>query len=206
MLHLSKPEYLRDLFTRSRWEFALAAIVLAGELILGVPQGIALGVALSLLMLIYRTSHPQGAVLGQLPGEEAYRDVRRHPEAITFPGLLIWRVGDDMFFASVGHLGDSLEVALAASRPPVRHVLLDADSVNFTDTTGCDAALSTIKGLQSQGITFAFARVRDDVRERLRLAGVEAAVGPASFYERVTDGVRAWQGQEQVDGLSAGCC
>ena len=66
--------------------------------------------------------------------------------------------------------------------------------------------LNAIKELQSRGITFAFARVRDEVRERLRLAGIEAAVGPANFYERVTDGVRAWQGQEQVDGLSAGRC
>src|SRR5262249_21496078 len=206
MLHLSKPEYLRDLFGRSRWEFILAAIVLAGELTLGVPQGIVLGVALSLLMLIYRTSHPQSAALGQLPGTEAYRDIRRHPEAITFPGLLIWRVGGDLFFASIGHLDDGLKAALAASRPPANHVLLDADSVNFADTTGCDALLSAIKELQSRGITFAFARVRDEVRERLRFAGVEAAIGPAHFYERVTDGVLAWRGQEQVDGLSAGRC
>ena len=127
MLHLSKPGYLRDLFARSRWEFALAAIVVAGELTLGVLQGIALGVVLSLLMLIYRTSHPQGAVLGQLPGTEAYRDVERHPEAITFPGLLIWRPGGDLFFASIGHLGEGLKAALAASRPPARHVLLDAE-------------------------------------------------------------------------------
>jgi len=206
MLHLSKPEYLRDLFARSRWEFALAAIVLAGELTLGVPQGIALGVALSLFMLIYRTSHPQGAALGQLPGTEAYRDIRRHPEAITFPGLLIWRVGGDLFFASVGRLDIGLKTALAASHPPAKHVLLDADSVNFADTTGCDAALSAIKELQSQGVTFAFARVRDEVRERFRLAGIEAVVGSPNFYERVTDGVRAWQGQEQVDGLPAGRC
>src|SRR5580692_3873115 len=90
MLHLSKPAYLRDLFARDREEFAVAAIVVIGELTLGVLQGIALGVALSLLILIYRTSHPQGgAVLGQLPGIEAYRDVQRHPEALTFPGLLI---------------------------------------------------------------------------------------------------------------------
>jgi high affinity sulfate transporter 1 len=208
MLHLSRPDYLRDLFTRSRLGFALAAVVIAGELGLGVPHGIALGVALSLSlsMLIYRTSHPQGAVLGQLPGTEAYRDVQRHPEAITFPGLLIWRVGGDLFFASVGHLDEGLKAALAASRPPAKHVLLDADSVNFVDTTGCDALLSVIKEVQSRGITFAFARVRDEVREHLSLAGVEAAVGPANFYERVTDGVLAWQGQERVDALSAGRC
>ena len=206
MLHLSRPEYLRDLFDRSRWEFALAAIVVAGELTLGVLQGIALGVALSLLMLIYRTSHPQGAVLGQLPGEEAYRDVRRHPEALTFPGLLIWRVGGDLFFASISHLVEALKAALATNRPPANKVLLDADSVNFIDTSACDALLNSIKELQSQGITFAFARVRDEVRERLRLAGIEAVVGSTNFYERVTDGVRAWQQQEGVGAVPEGRC
>jgi hypothetical protein len=47
--------------------------------------------------------------------------------------------------------------------------------------------------LQSQGIAFAFARVRDEVRERMRLAGIEAVVGSTNFHERVTDGVHAWQ-------------
>src|SRR5499427_5223287 len=204
MLHLSKPAYLRNLFVRSRWEFGVATIVFAGELTLGVLHGIALGVVVALLMLIYRTSHPQGAVLGQLPGNGAYRDVRRHPDAITCPGLLIWRGGGDLFFASIGHLDEGLKAALAASRPPAKHVLLDADSVNFVDTTGCDAALSTIKELQSQGITFAFARVRDEVRERMRLGGIEAVAGPANFYERVTDGVRAWQQQEKRGAAPAG--
>ena len=206
MLHLSKPGYLRDLLARDRQEFAVAAIVVAGELTLGVLEGIALGVALSLLMLIYRTSHPQGAALGQLPGEEAYRDIRRHPEALTFPGLLIWRVGGDLFFASIGRLDEALKAALAANRPPAKQVLLDADSVNFIDTSACDALLNFIKELQSQGITFAFARVRDEVRDRLRLAGIEAVVGPANFYERVTDGVRAWQQQEGVGAMPAGGC
>jgi len=203
MLHLSKPGYLRDLLARDPREFAVAATVVAGELMLGVLHGIALGVALSLLMLIYRTSHPQGAVLGQLPGTEAYRDVKRHPEALTFPGLLIWRAGGELFFASIGHLDEGLKAALAANRPPAKHVLLHADSVNFIDTSACDAVLNFIKELHSQGITFAFARVRDEVRERMRLGGIEAAVGPANFHERVTDGVRAWQQQESLDAVSA---
>jgi high affinity sulfate transporter 1 len=204
MLHLSKPGYLRDLVARGRWEFAIAVIVVAGELTLGVLQGIALGVVLSLLLLIYRTSHPHGAVLGQLPGTEAYRNVERHPEALTFPGLLIWRPGSDLFFASIGHLGDRLKAALAASRPPTKRVLLDAGSVNVFDVSACDALLNIIKELQSQGITVAFARVRDNIRERMRLGGLEAIVGSANFHERVTDGVRAWQQQEAADGVSSG--
>ena len=86
MLHLSKPGYLRELLIRSRLEFGVAAIVIVAELTLGVLEGIAVGVILSLLLLIYRATHPHGAVLGQLLGEEAYRDVKRHPEALTFPG------------------------------------------------------------------------------------------------------------------------
>jgi MFS superfamily sulfate permease-like transporter len=85
MLHLSKPAYLRELLAQTRREFAIAMIVVAAELTQGVLQGIALGVMLSLLLVIYRTSHPSGAVLGQVPGTEAYRDVERHPEAVTFP-------------------------------------------------------------------------------------------------------------------------
>jgi MFS superfamily sulfate permease-like transporter len=193
MLHLSKPGYLGELFARSRWEFAIAASVVAGELTLGVLHGIALGVAVSLLLLIYRTSHPKGAVLGQLQGEEAYRDVRLHPEARTFPGLLIWRPGGDLFFASIGRLDEELKTALAASRPPAKHVLVDAEAVNFIDTTAGDALLNAVEELQGRGITLAFARVRDEVRERMRLGGIETAVGQGNFFERVTDGVRTWQ-------------
>src|SRR5262247_3300193 len=49
MLHLTKPSYLLELFARNRWSFAIAVIVIGGELTLGVLQGIALGVVLSLL-------------------------------------------------------------------------------------------------------------------------------------------------------------
>ena len=196
MLHLTKPHYLRELFVRSRWSFMNAVIVIGVELTLGVMHGIALGVVLSLLVLIYVTSHPQGAVLGQLPGTEAYRDVRRHPEAGTFPGLLIWRVGGDLFFASVGQMEAGLRSSLAEIRPPIKHVLLDMGSVNFIDVSACDELITFIKQLQSRDVTIAFARVRDTVRQDMQLAKIESVVGLADFYERVTDGVCAWQRQE----------
>jgi anti-anti-sigma factor len=192
MLHLTKPKYLLNLFARNRGAFANTVIVIVAELTLGVLQGIALGVVLSLVTLVYRTSHPRGAVLGQLPNTEAYRDVQHHPEAITFPGLLIWRMGGDLFFASVGHAGEMLKESLVA-RPEVKRVLLDFSQVNFIDITAADALLSLIKELKNRGIAVAFARVRDEVRDDMRLAGIEAVVGPRNFFERVTDGVRARQ-------------
>src|SRR4051794_14039072 len=192
MLHLTKPSYLRELFERSRWSFVNTLIVIAGELTLGVLQGIALGVVLSLLTLIYLASHPRVAELGQLPGTEAYRSVRRHPEADTFPGLLIWRMGGDLFFASIGHISAALRASLAA-RPDVKRVLLDCAAVNFIDVRAGDDLLGIIKELQKMGISVAFVRVRDAVRDDMKRAGIEANVGPGNFYERTTDGVRAWQ-------------
>lgn len=194
MLHLTKPSYLRELFARSPWAFANAVIVIIGELTLGVLQGIALGVVLSLVILIYFTSHPRVAELGQLPGTEAYRSVKRHPEAATFPGLLIWRVGGDLFFASIGHMIAALRASLAA-RPDVKCALLDFAAVNFIDVSAGDALLSLIKELQNRGVTVAFVRVRDSVRDDMKRAGIEAIVGPNNFHERTTDGVQAWQRQ-----------
>ena len=200
MLHLTKPRYLLDLLVASRWSFANAMIVFVAELTLGVMQGIALGVVLSLLILIYLTSHPHGAVLGQLPGSEAYRDIRRHPEAHTFPGMLIWRVGGDLFFASIGHMEAALKRSLAETRPPVEHVLLDFSAVNYIDVSACDELITFIKELKNQRVTFAFARVRDPVRQNMQLRKIETVVDPANFHERITDGIIAWQrrGSDQL--------
>jgi SulP family sulfate permease len=195
MLHLTKPRYLGDLLVRSRWEFMIALIVFVAELMLGVMQGIALGVALSLLILIYLASHPHGAVLGQLPGTEAYRDIRRHPEARTFPGLLIWRIGGDLFFASIGHIEMALKRSLAETRPPVERLLLDFSSVNYIDVSACDELIRFFKELKSRSVTVAFARVRDPVRQHMQLGKIEAVVAPGDFYERITDGVTAWKRQ-----------
>ncbi|MBL6651880.1 MAG: sodium-independent anion transporter, partial [Reyranella sp.] len=63
-------------------------------------------------------------------------------------------------------------------------------------STALDALREALNELHSQGITLAFARVRDEVREDMRLAGIEAVVGPENFYDRVTDGVRAWREAE----------
>lgn len=77
----------------------------------------------------------------------------------------------------------------------MKRVLLDFTPVNFIDISAADELLSLIKELQNRDITVAFVRVRDVVRDDMQLAGIEAIVGPSNFYERTTDGVRAWQGQ-----------
>jgi MFS superfamily sulfate permease-like transporter len=107
---------------------------------------------------------------------------------------MIWGVGGDLFFASIGQISTALKAALAA-RPNVKRVLLDCAAVNFIDVSGGDELLGLIKELQQTGITVGFVRMRDAVRDGMKRAGIEAFVGPGNFYDRATDGVRAWQQQ-----------
>ena len=123
--------------------------------------------------------------------------MRRRPEAATFPGLLIWRMGGDLFFASIEHMSTALKASLAA-RPDVKRVLLVCAAVNFIDVSAGDELLGLIKELQKMDITVAFVRVRDAVRDDMKRAGIEAIVGAGNFYERTTDGVHAWQRQGSV--------
>jgi anti-anti-sigma regulatory factor len=90
----------------------------------------------------------------------------------------------------------ALKSSLAEIRPPIKHVLLDMSSVNFIDVSASDELITFIKQLQSRGVTIAFARVRDTVRQDMQVGKIEAVVGSVDFYERITDGVRAWQRQE----------
>jgi MFS superfamily sulfate permease-like transporter len=53
---------------------------------------------------------------------------------------------------------------------------VEPGEVNFIDTTACDALLSIITEMQSRGITFAFARMYDPVRDRMRRYGSECDV------------------------------
>ena len=56
----------------------------------GVQQGILTGVVVSLLMIVVRTTRPHYAVLGRIPDTTFYRNVARHSQAKTFPGILLY--------------------------------------------------------------------------------------------------------------------
>lgn len=173
-------------------EFAVALIALVGVLALGVLPGIGLAVVLAMMLLIWRSSAPQTAVLGRLPAGTMFRDILRHPDAETFPGLLIYRFGAALYFANSNHFADELKRHIAASQQPVDSVLVDAETINLIDTTSTDMLLKLQGDLDKQGIALGFARLRYSVRDKMQLAGVEDAIGAIHFHETISDGVEAF--------------
>ena len=63
-----------------------------GVLIFDTLPGLFIGIAVSILLLVYRASHPHVATLGKVAGSDQFTDVDRHPENATVAGVVIVRV------------------------------------------------------------------------------------------------------------------
>lgn len=193
MLGLFDFGYLKNLWKQSRWELGIAMVAYLGVMIIGVLPGMGLGVALALILLIYRATSPSSAVLGREPGgSSAFRDVSQRANLETTPGLLIFRFNSSLFFASANHFAEALQARIAAAAEPVRQVLLDAESINLLDSTAAEILLEQQKSLDKKGITLAFARVRDEVKEKMALAGIVDAVGADYYYDTLLEGAEAF--------------
>ncbi len=198
MIGLFDFDYLKNLWKQSRWELGIAMVAYLGVMIIGVLPGMGLGVALSLVLLIYRATSPSSAVLGREPGgSSAFRDVSRRANLETTPGLLIFRFNSSLFFASANHFAEALQARIAAAAEPVRQVLLDAESINLLDSTAAEILLEQQTSLEKKGIILAFARVRDEVKEKMALAGVVDAAGADHFYDTVLEGAEAFGNTNQ---------
>jgi high affinity sulfate transporter 1 len=195
ILGLSDFPYLKRLRDISLKELAVGMVALFGVLILGVLQGIALGVVLALILLIHHASYPDTSELGQLPGEDHFRDVSSHPDAKRYPGLLIFRFENSLFFANADYFVDQVNLRIEEATEPIREVLVDCHTINLIDATGANALIGLSEELRAKGICLSLARARDAVRERMRRTGVEEAFGEDRIYDTVTDGVKAFEEQ-----------
>lgn len=200
MLGLANWRSLWRLRRIDRLAFGLAMASFWGVLILGVMWGIGLGVVLSLVLLIQRATHPETAVLGKLQDEEMYRDILRHPDAITTPGLLIFRFGGSLIFPSANYFRTQLKQAIRHYVPqPLQEVLIDAESINLIDVTAIEMLKTLKKELDNQHIRLSFARVRDPVFNLMSRDGLVQELGEAQFYERISDGVAAFEMRSLIE-------
>ncbi len=141
-------------------------LTFAGVLLLGVEEGIVLGVALSLAVLVWRSSHPHMAVVGRVPGTEHFRNIERH-RVETLPGLVALRVDESLYFANAQLLENKIE-GLLQNESGTRCILLILSAVNQLDTTALGTLTELEKSLASRGIALQLSEVKGPVLDRLR--------------------------------------
>jgi sulfate permease, SulP family len=189
MLGLVNLSYFKQLSYINKNEFAIALLAFTGVLVFGVLQGISLGVITSIVFLIYRASHPHTDVLGCIPQTEMYRDINLHPEAITTPGLLIFRFSNNLIFANSSYFRTELKKKIREASTPTQMVLIDAETINLIDSTALEMLHKLRLELMKNNIVLAWARLRDPLYQRMYRAGLTKEIGEHNFYERITDGV-----------------
>ena len=201
MFGLLNFAYFRRLLLVDRAEFVYAMAALFGVLVLGILNGVALGVVLSLAVLIHRVSRPGTAILGRLPGTNTYRDITVHADAETIPGLLIFRFDAPIIFCNGGFFADQVRRLIAEAVTPVREVLVPAQQINQLDSTGADQLAKLQAELIAQGIRLCFAEVKSGLWEMIRRTGLEDKIGADNFHDSIEEGVQGFlRQQEQVTG------
>jgi sulfate permease, SulP family len=95
----------------ARADFAAAVATLLGVLVFDTLPGLFIGIAVSLVLLLYRASRPYVAVLARTPsapGPGMWVDVARSPHGTPTPGVLVARVESGLFFANADHVRERL--------------------------------------------------------------------------------------------------
>jgi SulP family sulfate permease len=118
----------RGLARISRIEVAIAAVTMAGVVLVGVLQALIVAVALSVVDVVRRSATPHDAVLGWVPRLGRYADVRLHPSATLAPGVLVYRLDDRLFFANASYVTGRIREAIDGAPAPVGWLVFDADA------------------------------------------------------------------------------
>jgi len=150
----------------SKVDFSAMAVTIVGTLFLGVETGIVLGVVLSLLLHLHRSSRPHVAVVGQVQGTEHFRNIDRH-KVETRPDLVTIRIDESLYFANSRFLEDKV-AALVAERPEVRHVVLMCSAINTIDASALESLEEINHRLSDAGIKLHLSEVKGPVMDRLQ--------------------------------------
>lgn len=136
----------------------------------GVEPGIAAGVIVSLLAFVLRAARPHVAELGWLSGDDVFRNVRRYPQAITYPGIAVVRIDASLYFANMGFIEEWLR-SRALEHPDLRLLVVDMAGVNDMDAVALGALEELIENLQARGVRVVFAEMKGPVRDLVQRAG-----------------------------------
>jgi SulP family sulfate permease len=175
----------------------VAALTTLGVLAAGVVPGILIGVALSLLGLINRLSHPPDAVLAEVPGH-GFHDVGKPAPAQTVPGLIAYRFYAPLIFANVGHFVERVRQLLAVSPDPVRWFLIDAQAITDIDDTAAEGLRGLHQELIKEDVALKFAHANLPLRGILERTGLASEICPDGFYGSVHECVEAFRAEERT--------
>jgi high affinity sulfate transporter 1 len=186
------------LWRQRRAECLLSIVAFLGVALLGVLEGIAVAVALSILNVFRRAWWPYFTTLGRVPGLRGQHDRQMYPQAEQLPGLVIFRFDAPVFFANARTFREEIR-RLAAAEPRPQWIVIAAEPITDVDTTAADMLQELDQELNAAGTSLVFAELKDPVRAKLQAYELIGTLDPEHFFPTLDAAVDAFRDKTGAD-------
>ena len=181
------------LWKANNLDFWLLVATFFSTLLFGIEYGIIIGVGLSLIVLIFRTSRPYVVELGKVPDSDFYRNKDRFSEVLIDKEILVFRFDSQLFYANASYFIEILDMMVENKGAHLKLIVLDAESINRVDSTGVEMLKERIRFYQKKDILFYFAGVKGPVRDHLFRGKILDLITLDHFYMRVNGAVNYYK-------------
>ena len=192
VMGLVKPAAWRHIWQFSKGECLVAVAAFVGVLGSGPVNGVLIGAAISIVLLLRQAARPRVTELGRVPGTTYYADRTRHPENTRTPGVLVVRCESALVYFNVDYVRNRIEELLRAHPGPVRLVVLFLGAVPKVDLAGAELIADLHRTLTARGVQFRVADAHGNVRDALRRIGLERQLGAIESGQTVDAVVSQW--------------
>jgi SulP family sulfate permease len=184
---------LRHIWRFSRTEFFVALAALLGVLGSGPVNGVLIGAAISIVLLLRQASRPRVVEIARVPGTTHFAAHVRAADSDSPADVLVVRCESSLVYFNAEFVRERLLELLSARAQPVRLLVLFLGSVPRIDLAGAELLADLRSTLHARGIDFRLADAHGEVREALRRSGFEREYGPIEPGQTVDRIVSAWQ-------------
>lgn len=164
-------------------------VTLLGVLILGIEEGIVLGVVATIFSYMRRTGKPHIAVVGKIHDADHFRNIKRH-KVQTWEDLLLIRIDENITFANINYISEFIEHEYQLHSP--KQIVLIFSSVSYIDTTAVSYFRQLISNLKQQGTTLNLAEVKGPVLEIFEKIDFVSDLSPGRIFFQTSDAVKSF--------------
>jgi len=170
----------RQLFDLSRSDFGVALATLVATVTLRLETAILLGMILSLMSFLFRTSRPAMRTMGfdsRRPDRQFVVIDDAEKVLPECPQLKLLRMEGEVYFGATQHVADTLH-ALRHEVTPQKHLLVMGKSMNFIDLAGAELWEAELAARRAMGGDLYFHRPRPEVIAMWQKTGFTRLLGP----------------------------
>ena len=176
-------KYPIQLFKNRKDEFLLLIITFIITLTVGIKEGILFGVLLSLLLLVYRTSKPHIAILGRIKGTSYFKNIDRFSNDVEInDNILIIRFDAQIYFGNKDYFKNELYKQIKKKEQTLRAVILNAETINYIDSSAIHTLKAILQDLQDQNIRFVIAGAIGPARDIMYDSGLVDVIGKSNLF------------------------